>query len=180
MLKLIKILFVGVTFSHTWVGLSKADTPNLCRYSISNLAENHCVNTSVKSYQDDFIASLQTSDLGDKRSLQDQWDWCKMNNLLNLVECTFLISPDLEFMQTQIDKEISRLINDGGLSEAVKRELLESEIAFQKRTDDKCSIPEQSLNNSEWDERIAYGDEVCRLANHAVRLMFLSNQYENP
>lgn len=161
--------------------MSFAETgTNICRYSLSNLAENHCVDEQVRSYQDDLYFSVRTPDNDGKLPLEDQWNWCTINNLLSVVECTFLIRPDLNFMQNQINKEITRLMNLDYLSTSSKRELEASQVMFQDRLDVVCSIPEQSSFSGEWDERIFYGDEICRLTHYAERLMFLSNQYENP
>ena len=75
-LGMFKVLMVGVTFALSWASGSVAqEEQSLCRYSLSNLEENHCVNTAVKSYQDDFIGFAKSSNENGELSLQDQWDW---------------------------------------------------------------------------------------------------------
>lgn len=159
--------------------MSVAETgTNLCRYSLSNLAESHCVDEQVRFYQDIYFSRNSNSD--GTVPLEDQWNWCTVNSFLSVIECTFLIQPDLDFMKNQIEKEIKRLMNLEYISETSKRKLEASQRIFQNRLEVMCSIPEQSLFSNEWDERIAYGDEICKLTSYAQRLMFLTNQYENP
>ena len=159
-------------------GSFASDNENLCRYSLSNLNENHCAGNDVKSYQDDYIEQAISKKNG--ISIEARWDWCLLNNLLSVVECTFLIRPDLDFVVRQIDEEIIRIMNVVNLSENEKEQLLESQQVFQKRVDDSCLVPNRGDAQIEWDERIVYGDEVCRLAHYAERLMLLSNQFESP
>ena len=97
------------------------------------------------------------------------------NNLLTIVECTFLIRPDLDFVKNRINTEIARIMNIINFSETQKKQLLESQVVFQTRVNNGCENPNQGSVNSEWDERIVYGDEVCRLAHYSERLMLLSN-----
>ena len=151
---------------------------NLCRYSLSNLEENHCLDMSLRSYQDNYLQNITNP--SHRISINDKWDWCVGNNLLTIVECTFLIGPDLGFVQNRINTEIGRIMNVVDFSETHKKQLLESQMAFQTRVNNSCVIPNQGAVNSEWDERVVYGDEVCRLAHYAERLMFLSNKYESP
>jgi hypothetical protein len=149
-----------------------------CRYSLSNLEENHCASTSVKSYQDEYLQQITSQ--SHAISIQDRWDWCVINALLNIVDCTFLIRPDLDFLEKHINAEVIRILDVDYLSETHKKQLLESQVTFQTRVDDSCVIPNQEAANSEWDERFAFGDEVCRLAHYAERLMLLFNKYESP
>ena len=177
MLQYIRSLGLALLLS-VGVGSVAQGAENLCPYSLSNLEENHCVDMSVKSYQDNYLQNITKQSHG--ISIQDQWDWCVGNNLLTIVECTFLIRPDLDFVENRINTEIARIMNVVNFSESKKKQLLESQVAFQTRVDDSCVIPNQGAANSEWDERVVYGDEVCRLAHYAERLMLLSNQYESP
>ena len=160
------------------VGSVANSDEKLCRYSLSNLEENHCAHNAVKSYQNDYIEQIKSQENG--ISIEARWDWCVFNNLLTVVECAFLIRPDLDFFKSQIDTEIIRIMNFVNLSESEKEQLFESQRFFQKRVDDSCLVPNPGDANSEWDERVVYGDEVCRLAHHAERLMLLSNKFENP
>lgn len=166
-------LLLSVGFGSVAIGAE-----NLCRYSLSNLEENHCLDMSVRSYQDNYLQKITNMSHG--ISIHDQWDWCVGNNLLTIVECTFLIRPDLDFVQNRINTEIARIMNVINFSENQKKQLLESQVAFHTRVNNSCVIPNQGAVNSEWDERIVYGDEVCRLAHYSERLMLLSNKYESP
>ncbi|MBF9052713.1 hypothetical protein LSUCC1028_00455 [Rhodobacterales bacterium LSUCC1028] len=157
---------------------SAETTAGSCRYSLSNLAENHCVGERVSSYQDVYFSN-RTSDNHDTLPLEDRWSWCIVQNLLSVIECTFLIRPDLDFMRNQVNREITRLMSLDNLSETSKRELEASQMIFENRLNVMCSIPEQPSFSNEWDERIIYGNEVCKLTHYAERLMFLSNRYEN-
>ena len=150
----------------------------LCRYSLSNLGENHCADNSVKSYQNDYLGKITSQ--GNGVSIQARWEWCVFNNLLSVVECAFMIRPDPDFVQSQIDTEIVRIMNVVNLSESEKEQLLESQRVFQKRVNDNCLVLNRGDAHSEWDERVVYGDEVCRLSHYAERLMLLSNLFENP
>lgn len=88
----------------------------LCRYSLSNLDENHCADNSVKPYQNDYLGEIISQ--GNGVSIQARWEWCVFNNLLSFVECAFMMRPDPDFVKSQIDIEIVRIRNVVNLSES--------------------------------------------------------------
>ena len=177
MLQFCKLFSLALLLSAGIGSVANSDG-KLCRYSLSNLGENHCADNSIKSYQNDYLGEIISQSNG--VSIQARWEWCVSNNLLSIVECAFMISPDPDFIKSQIDTELVRIMNVVNLSESEKEQLLESQRVFQKRVNNNCLVPNRRGAHSEWDERVVYGDEVCRLSHNAERLMLLSNKFENP
>jgi hypothetical protein len=177
MLQYFKTIGLALLLSVGFGGVANSDG-KLCRYSLSNLRENHCADNSIKSYQNDYLGEIISQ--GNGVSVSARWEWCVSNNLLSVVECSFMIRPDLDFIKSQINTELVRIMNVVNLSESEKEQLLESQRVFQKRVNDNCLVPNRGNAHSEWDERVVYGDEVCRLSHYAERLMLLSNKFENP